>query len=224
MVKFLDYNGKHEASVRSVMGQNALWVHISPDPVQLHACVIFPSLIFPAKRLYQGICSQISAWITQHTPGAEGEPVMCFLFFCIWWLFAIFGSCEWRLAGMLFECAPKCAHSGPAALQCEPWYYQVQCCQCVIGWNTSKKNEIHLASKTSCDHKNTESFSWSRTHIPHPSPETARVTVWVESGGVAQMWLLCTAHKLSISCGDRCVFGIIVLLDLWIWSEVEKLW
>lgn len=197
MVKFLDYNGKHEASVRSVMGQNALWVHISPDPVQLHACVIFPSLIFPAKRLYQGICSQISAWITQHTPGAEGEHVMCFLFFCIWWLFAIFGSCEWRLAGMLFECAPKCAHSGPAALQCEPWYYQVQCCQCVIGWNTSKKNEIHLASKTSCDHKNTESFSWPRTHIPHPSPETASVTVWVESGGVAQMWLLCTAHKLS---------------------------
>lgn len=166
-------------------------------PSQLHACVIFPSLIFPAKRLYQGICSQISAWITQHTPGAEGEPVMCFLFFCIWWLFAIFGSCEWWLAGMLFECAPKCAHSGPAALQCEPWYHQVQCCQCVIGWNTSKKNEIHLASKTSCDHKNTESFSWSRTHIPHPSPETARVTVWVESGGVAQMWLLCTAHKLS---------------------------
>lgn len=54
-------------------------------------------------------------------------------------------------------------------------------CVCVIGWNTSKKNEIHLASKTSCDHKNTESFSWPRTHIPHPSPETASVTVWVES-------------------------------------------
>lgn len=75
----------------------------------------------------------------------------------------------------------KCAHSGPAALQCEPWYHQAQCCQCVIGWNTSKKNEIHLASKTSCDHKNTESFSWPRTHIPHPSPDTASVTVWVES-------------------------------------------
>lgn len=26
------------------------------------ACVIFPPLVFPAKRLYQGICSQISAW------------------------------------------------------------------------------------------------------------------------------------------------------------------
>lgn len=120
MVKFLDYNGKHEASVRSVMGQNALWVHISPDPVQLHACVMFPPLIFPTKRLYEGICSQISAWITQHTPGAEGEPVMCFLFFCIWWLFAICDDSLKRCLNVTPKYDEKCAHSGPAALQCEP--------------------------------------------------------------------------------------------------------